>query len=99
MHREGECTRPVQTSVMADGLMAESREHAAAAAEVSRACAEYLLRTSAHAARTAHLFEQVVGCVGRGQLAPAALGEALAAFVEDRGARDATAAAETTARF
>src|SRR6185295_11912629 len=97
MREEGKCT--CRAWMLVVGIMGESRDMAAAAAEASRACASYLLRASAHTARMLHLVAQVMGCVGRGQLSPDTLNDAFAAFVDDRGAAAAAAAGQATARF
>jgi hypothetical protein len=61
--------------------MVEFRDLPNAAAATSTACAHYLLRTTALAARTAHLYEQLLGCVARRQLAPGTLQSSLTRHV------------------
>lgn len=79
--------------------MAESYDFASAAAESSMAYTHYLLRASVHSARTLHLFEQVLGCLARRQLAPETLRETLTQVLQNRGAESTARAAELSARF
>lgn len=79
--------------------MAESGDLANAVAESSTAFAHYVLRTAAHSVRTLHLYEQVIGCVARRQIAPSAIRESLAALLQDQAAESAATAASVTTRF
>ena len=79
--------------------MAESREFVTAASETGAAHTLYMLRAAAHATRSLQLLDQVIACVARRQLTPAALEQSLRAFLSTHAGsleRDARAA---TTRF
>jgi hypothetical protein len=79
--------------------MAASSDLADTAAEPSTAYAHYVLRAAAYSVRTLHLYEQLIGCVARRQLAPAALRESLTDFLQERGGDPSLGAEELMARF
>lgn len=79
--------------------MPDSGDLTNAAAESITAYAHYFLRSSARSARMLHLYEQVLGCVARRQLAPEVLRDTLTKILQDRGAESAARAARLSARF
>lgn len=79
--------------------MAGSRDVAEGAAEISTAFLHYLLHASFQSASTLRLYEQVLGCVARRQLAPETLREMLTQALHNRGADSAAKAAELGAQF
>lgn len=79
--------------------MADSRDGLNGADEASTAYAHYLLRTSVASAHALHLFEQVIGCVARRQLTPAALHDSLIRFAPEHAPKSAANVSAAAARF
>jgi hypothetical protein len=80
-------------------MMTYSRELRAAERDVVDACTHYLLQASIHAARTTHRWQQVIGCVGRRQLAPDATRNTLSEVAAARGDHTATTSTVLIAQF
>src|SRR4051812_23060708 len=79
--------------------MAESRGFTGASAEWSAVSTDFMLRAAGQSARTLQLSEQLLGCVARGQLAPAALRDSMSRYFREHSAACTTKMAELSARF
>jgi hypothetical protein len=79
--------------------MAEAPGFAGGAADWSTGYARFLLRAAGRSAGTVQLYNQVLGCLSRGQLEPAALRDSLSRFLQARGGDCSGRAAELTARL
>jgi hypothetical protein len=66
---------------------------------VATAYAQYLLRSGVASTHALHLYEQVIGCVGRRQISPDTLQSSLMAFAATRGMSAQTNVAAAIARF
>ena len=58
-----------------------------------------MLRAAGQSARTLQLSDLLLGCVARGQLAPAAIRDSMARFLQERGPASTARTAELSARF
>jgi hypothetical protein len=79
--------------------MADTRELSIAADDVATAYARYLLRGAVASSHALHLYEQVIGCVGRRQLSPDTLQSSLMDFAVARGPSSQTNVVNAAARF
>ncbi len=61
--------------------------------------AQYLTRSTSQSAKSLELFQQVLECVARGQLAPSALQDLLPGFAQARGAEHANKLTALSSRF
>jgi len=79
--------------------MAESHGFAGTAAEWPAASTDFMLRAAGQSARTLQLSDQLLGCVARGQLVPAAVRDSMSRFFREHGAECTAKMAELSARF
>ena len=79
--------------------MAEIPELINAGDDVATAFAQYLLRSAVASTHALHLYEQVIGCVGRRQISPDTLQSSLMQFATERAATAQTNVAAAAARF
>jgi hypothetical protein len=61
--------------------------------------AQYLMRSANQSAKSANLYQKIMECVSRGQLAPTVFSDRLPAFVQTRGTDYANRLAEINTRF
>ena len=74
-------------------------EDARAGAEWSIWYTDYLTRSATQSAKTLELFQDVLQCVSRGQLAPTALQDFMPGFAQARSAQYASKFSELSSRF
>lgn len=79
--------------------MADSRDLTNAADDIATAYAEYLVRGAVASTHAVHLYEQVIGCVGRRQISPDTLQNSLIAFAGAHAPQTQTNVATAVARF
>jgi hypothetical protein len=79
--------------------MADTRELTNAADDVATAYAQYLLRGAVASTHALHLYEQVIGCVGRRQISPDTLQNSLIGFIATRGSASQTNVVAAARRF
>lgn len=79
--------------------MAERVPTDGGAREWATAYATFLLRAAGQSARTLQLYEQVLGCVSRGQLSASTVRQSLSRFMEVRAGESASRLAGVSARF
>ena len=77
--------------------MADTRQEAAA--DAGTACVHYLLRASIRSARLLQLYEQLLGCVSRGQLQPHAARDSMSHLLRTRAGEQTAKLADLTARW
>ncbi len=61
--------------------------------------AQYLMRSASQSAKTTELYQQIMDCVARGQLAPTVFRDALPTFAQTRGTAYVNRLAEINTRF
>jgi hypothetical protein len=79
--------------------MADPPELTGAGDEVATAFAHYLMRSAVASTHALHLYEQVIGCVGRRQISPDTLHNSLMRFASARSAASQTNVAAAAKRF